>query len=43
VGKYATPIDSLMEVAKARPSTMVSDISRAQSGDREILNAIEPK
>jgi len=43
--KYATPIDGLMEVAKARPGTTVSDISRAQTGDMEILSfsLTEPK
>jgi len=43
--KYATPIDGLMEVAKARPGTTVSDVSRAQTGDIETLSfsLTEPK
>jgi hypothetical protein len=43
--KYATPIDSLMEVAKARPGTIVSDISRGRSGGLEMLSfsLTEPK
>ena len=43
--KYATPIDSLMETARARPVTTVSDISRAQTGDMEALSfsLTEPK
>ena len=35
---YATPIDSLIEAARARPGTTVSDISRAQTGDMEVLS-----
>ena len=43
--KYTTPIDSLMEAARARPGTTVSDISRAQTGDMETLSfsLTEPK
>jgi hypothetical protein len=43
--KYTTPIDSLMEAAKVLPGTTVSDISRAQTGDMEILSfaLTEPK
>ncbi len=43
--KYTTPIDSLIEAAKARPNTTVSDISRAQAGDMETLSfsLTEPK
>jgi len=32
------PIDGLMETAKTRPGTTVSEISRAQTGDMEILS-----
>jgi hypothetical protein len=43
--KYIKPIDSLMEAAEARPDTTVSDISRSQTGDMEILSFAlsEPK
>jgi hypothetical protein len=39
------PIDGLMESAKTRPGTTVSDISRAQTGDMETLSfaLTEPK
>lgn len=42
---HAPPIDGLMEAAKARPGTTVSDISRAQKGDAETLSfaLTEPK
>jgi hypothetical protein len=32
------PIDGLMETAKTRPGTTVSEISRAQTGDMETLS-----
>jgi hypothetical protein len=32
------PIDGLMEAAKTRPGTTVSEISRAQTGDMETLS-----
>jgi hypothetical protein len=39
------PIDGLMEAAKTRPGTTVSEISRAQTGDMETLSfaLTEPK
>ena len=42
---HAKPIDSLIEVAKARPGTTVSDIIRARAGDVETLSfsLTEPK
>ncbi len=36
--KYAAPIDSLMEAARARPGTTVSDVTRSQPGDLETLS-----
>jgi hypothetical protein len=39
------PIDGLMETAKTRPGTTVSEIGRAQTGDMETLSfaLTEPK
>ena len=39
------PIDGLMETAKTRPGTTVSEISRAKTGDMETLSfaLTEPK
>jgi hypothetical protein len=41
----APPIDGLMEAAKARPGTTVSDVDRAKTGDTETLSftLTEPK
>jgi hypothetical protein len=36
--EIAAPIDGLMETAKTRPGTTVSDISRAQTGDMATLS-----
>jgi hypothetical protein len=36
--KLATPIDGLMEAAKARPGTTVSDVSRTQTADVTTLS-----
>jgi hypothetical protein len=43
--EMAKPIDGLMEGAKTRPGTIVSDVSRAQTGDMETLSFAlsEPK
>ena len=43
--EIAAPIDGLMETAKTRPGTTVSDISRAQTGDMATLSfaLTEPK
>jgi hypothetical protein len=43
--KFKTPIDGLMESAKARPGATVSDIDRAQTGDMATLSfaLTEPK